>query len=301
MDENIKKLKQNVVTSHAHGNIKNLIDKDSMGLLAQKAGLFVPKTFVIDFNDNICYDNYEYPLILKPISSVKGSKSDIVICENFKELENACKILVNKGYKSILAQQYLNNETSKEIGITGVAFPDGTSLIKGYIHKIRNRANINNYGIYYPYLSEDIIKSLHNYILSTGYQGIFDTDFIDYDGKLYFIECNFRNGAYGYGVTGAGLNMPFIWAAKVFNFKRTEYNLRKNTFMEERTDMLNVFDRTIPLFKWLKDFFTCDTFLWWNKKDMRPFIFHWLNKALKIKNKMLKIKLLYTCVGGGKT
>lgn len=274
MDQNYNTFEANVYTSHARGNIISLMDKSVMGKLASDAGLLIPQTYVLNLKDKDSIIPFGIPVILKPISSIAGEKSDITICSNELDLNDARKKLVKKGYKEVLAQQYLHNESSEEIGITGVALQDKI-IIKGFIHKIRNRANINNYGKVDPDLPREVLEPLKAYIRLTGYQGIFDTDFIKYNDKMYFIECNFRNGAYGYSMTSAGFNMPSIWInSNIGNTINDDIKLKKVTFMEERTDMLNVIDHSMPLSKWLKDFFTCNTLLWWNWNDMRPFISH---------------------------
>lgn len=132
-----------------------------------------------------------------------------------------------------------------------------------------------------PDLPCEVLETLKAYIKLTGYQGIFDTDFIKYNDEMYFIECNFRNGAYGYSMTSAGFNMPSIWIDyNIGNTINDDIKLKKVTFMEERTDMLNVIDHSMSLFSWLKDFFTCNTLLWGNWKDMGPFISHIKNHLI---------------------
>ena len=111
--------------------------------------------------------------------------------------------------------------------------------------------------------------ALKRYVLSTGYVGIFDTDFILNRGELYFIECNFRNGAYGYCTTAAGFNMPEYWATGgEYGLKHA---LKDIVFMDERTNLLNVLNGNIPLLRWLKDVLRTDTFLFWNRRDPAPY------------------------------
>lgn len=278
LDENYNTLESNVTTSHAHGRIVSLMDKSIMGQMASEAGLVIPQTNVLKLGDRDFEMPLAFPIILKPISSIAGGKSDIKICRDEDDLDTARSSLLKKGYQEVLAQQYLHNDYSEEIGITGVSYQDNV-IIKGFIHKIRNRANINNYGIVYPELPNDVLEPLNKYIKLTGYQGIFDTDFIRYNDKMYFIECNFRNGAYGYAMTSAKFNMPAVWIGLNTGDKvNDEIKLRKVKFMEERTDMLNVIDHSMPLLSWLKDFISCNTLLWWNRKDMKPFIIHNLTK-----------------------
>lgn len=267
-DSDYNNFPKNVVVQHANGKLRKLMDKFIMGKMAEAAGLHVPPTSCIDINDYI--PPSIFPIILKPVESVSGNKSDITVCCNPDQFKNTINGLKIKGYKNLLIQQYIHSEESKEIGITGIAYPSGDIEFYGHINKIRNRNNINNFGCYNPDIDMGITNSLTNYIKSTGYVGLFDTDFIIDNNTLYFIECNFRNGAYGYGVTHAGFNMPahFIQNKPLCSSAK----LRKTYFMEERTDILNVLDKTMSICSWIKDVFSTDTFLWWNWKDPRPML-----------------------------
>jgi len=277
MDTIWDKLPPNIFTSHAKGNISHISDKEIMSKMAHNAGLFIPQTFVVDLFERIDYE-VTYPIIIKPVRSVCGNKSDITVCHSRSEYRKAILDFKAKRYNQILIQQYIHNDTSKEIGITGVALPDGGIITYGYIDKIRNRLNINNYGRYIPHAVYSEIDALKTYIRSTGYIGIFDTDYILCNDKLYFIECNFRNGAYGYCVTVGGLNMPLS-----FFHKReiARHKLRNITFMEERTDVLNALDGSVPKGKWMWQMLSADTLLWWNWRDPMPTLAYYWDKFRK--------------------
>ena len=269
-------LPKNVYVSHAHGNMRNIMDKSMMAKMALESGLDVPKTIVYELNSNNFVEiKLKFPIIIKPVCSIDGEKSDITIILTSSDLQNRLGELKNKGYDKILIQEYIHTSSSHEVGITGVSYPNGEIEIYGYIDKIRNKNKINNYGIYYPNKEFKCINSLKSYIRLTGYEGIFDTDFIVDKDKWYFIECNFRNGAYGYCTTKAGFNMPGRFMKCIVSDMKDighSVDLRTVTFMEERTDVLNALDHSITWWKWLRDVCTVDTFLWWNRKDPRPLL-----------------------------
>lgn len=273
LDNNLSSLKNKIITSHAYGRIHNLIDKGYMSELALKANLKIPKTYSIDLSKDNISDNIEFPVIIKPVSSNKGDKNDITVAQDDHEYKVALDKFRSLGYSNVLVQQYIHNDTSKEIGITGISLGGGNIRVEGYIHKIRNRSNINNFGIFYPKLDSGIIKRLSDYLNLTDYIGIFDTDFIEYNGELYFIECNFRNGAYGYALTKAGFNMPKLFAENMTGqMVQDSRKLKKTVFMEERTDILNLLDHSITAKQWFRDIIKTDVFLWWNLRDPRPIL-----------------------------
>ncbi len=269
IDRNCGVFPPNVKVSGAGGRMPQLMDKSVMASSAKAAGLNVPETVVLENSGDVPGREWRYPLIVKPVRSIDGEKSDIRICRDCGELTAAVKEYEGKGYSQMLVQQYLCAPDKKEIGITGIVFPDGRVEIHGYIDKIRNLMNINNFGVYHPNDEELGYDSLKKYVLSTGYTGIFDTDFIVNQGVLYFIECNFRNGAYGYCTTAAGFNMPACWATD--GAEGLKPQLKDVVFMEERTDLLNVLNGDMPLLKWLKDVLRTDTFLFWNRRDPAPY------------------------------
>ena len=269
LDRNFDKFPCSVILSHAEGRMAELMDKSTMSDQAIQAGLRVPFTIVVSSSENLEIESINYPVIVKPLRSIDGSKSDITICQNFEQFKSTQKTYTEKGYSEMLVQQYLCDPDKKEIGITGISYCDGTVEIHGYIDKIRNLMNINNYGVYHPNDNTFDYAALARYIKQTGYKGIFDTDFILDHGVLYFIECNFRNGAYGYCTTASGFNMPAKWAVGKQSDQITP--LCDIVFMDERTDFLNVKWGHISFFRWIIDFLRADVLLFWNKKDPKPY------------------------------
>ncbi len=269
IDRNFGAFPPNVKLSGSGGNMSRLMDKSEMACTARESGLNVPETLVLERQEDIPGREIKYPVIVKPVRSIDGEKSDIRICRDAGELTAALTEYEGKGYSQMLVQQYLCDPDKKELGITGIAFPDGRVEIHGYIDKIRNLMNINNFGIYHPNDTKFDYDALKRYVLATGYVGIFDTDFIMNQGVLYFIECNFRNGAYGYCTTAAGFNMPAYWATD--GAAGLKPQLKDIVFMDERTDLLNVLNGNMPLLKWLKDVLRTDTFLFWNRRDPAPY------------------------------
>ena len=55
---------------------------------------------------------------------------------------------------------------------------------------------------------EDLIDKFKQFVLATGFVGIFDIDFFLSGGKYYFCEMNLRFGGSGYAITKMGVNLP---------------------------------------------------------------------------------------------
>jgi len=82
----------NLVPKEENALIKNM-NKLEMNKLAEKHGLLVPKSFVINLveveNIEKRIDEFDisYPCIIKPLQSIDGTKSDISICSNSRLLK----------------------------------------------------------------------------------------------------------------------------------------------------------------------------------------------------------------------
>ena len=275
LDNNYKQLREICYFSNAKGQLGLLMDKFEMNKLAQSSGLVVPSMIKVDLLGNPIIDcqNISYPCIVKPLRSIRGDKCDITKCSDWEELNSTFEKYRKKGNNKVLIQQFIDGNNQHEIAITGVALPCGDSIICGEIQKIRIRGNGSTvFGIYKPDNGQEKYLRIKEFIKKSGYQGIFDIELLKNDDGLYFIECNFRNGAYGYAVTYAGFNMPDVYQKACLNQEIKLTSLKKIVFMEERSDFLNVLDVSISLWHWLRDVFSTNVFLFWNRKDIKPLL-----------------------------
>ena len=273
-------------------NIKNQscaiaekMDKTKMNEIAAKYGFSVPRSFVLNVetfekvNSVVRGADITYPCIVKPLRSIEGTKSTITVCESEETLLRILGELAPK-YKRLLIQEYVEKET--EFGVLGFAnHEQEQAVILGVVVKLRESrvAPSATYGKLvktHPYVDVD---SIIQFVRDLEYTGIFDMDLIYSKGKVYFIEMNFRNGAYGYAFTRAGVNVPALWCLSVLGHDLqtvpTEVN-REVRFMNEIADFRNVLDGQTGLVSWLRQFMTADAHLIYNRHDIKPFIFRTL-------------------------
>lgn len=284
LDCNYESLKDLCYFSNAKGKLRVLMNKYEMNKLAETCGLIIPQMRKVNLLELENYNDITYPCIVKPLRSIGGDKSDITKCYDINDLNKVFSIYRSKNHNEILIQQLINGKNQHEIAITGVADSDGNCIIKGDIIKKRIRGNGSTvFGIYRPNQHRELYLAIQEFIRKSGYQGIFDIEFLENDDNIYFIECNYRNGAYGYAVTYSGFNMPHIYKQFCLKQSLDSYEPKKITFMEERSDFLNVLDKNISLWSWIKDLFSTNVFLFWNKKDIRPLIRvpYFIKKILK--------------------
>lgn len=293
LDENYKELQKSFVISHANGELRRLADKTVMSTIAQKSGLNVPKF------EKISLENAErknqYPIILKPFAGYAGSKGDIVICHNDNEYVKAVRILIKQGYKEILLQQLLNDPEQEEIGLMGMALPNGRVVIPGVIHKIRSYPTgkgSTSYARFSPDMDGIDVDKIKKFVSFTNYIGLFDIEMIKAYEKYWFIEINYRNGQYGYTPTAAGYNLPVNWLAGMCGKQIVKCNHMQDIYyMNEREDYCHVKEGEISRKEWMEQFHAVTAYGMYCPGDQRPFI----RQYVKIPDRMtIKCKKWYS-------
>lgn len=265
------------------GALSRIMDKKLMCEAAENTGGFklpktlyfkVPESGEINSADFSAFDGC-FPLIMRNGESVPNTDGNIYIVKNEAELLSA---LEKKRGITVIIQKYI--EKDEEIGIQGVGFgKDEEPVVSGIVHKIRT-AEVGSigstcYAVIAPAENEEIVKATKKFIQGIGYDGIYDIELLREGSDYYFVECNFRNGAYGYSFTKAGANLPLIWIERG---KNCDTQVKDElTLMNETADMKHIM-KNVSVFKWIAQFISADIHLTLNKKDLKPFIGRILSK-----------------------
>lgn len=273
LDKHYDELKDKFIyfTAYSQGKINYYMNKYNILQIAKKHGLNVLDSRLI--NKNKIHDDIEYPIITKSESPVLGGwKSDVHICNNKKELEDACKVILSD---NIVVQKYIEKDT--EYNMDGFSYDHGKAIltigsaynycIKGYYSPYMHITPIND-------LDETVIKA-KNIIKEIGYDGIFDFEFLVKDNKLYFLEINFRINGWAYSSTVAGMNLPKLWLDAMIENKIPD-GLPKD--FEPFDSMIEPVDYAkrvetgiITREHWLADFKDAKCTYYYNKNDKEPF------------------------------
>ena len=194
--------------SSNQGQITSYMDKDIMSILAREVGLCTPKSWLVSSLSDI--DQVEYPCITKPIMSKDGSKTDISICSDKKELENVIKKGSCNRYQ---VQKFI--EKDFEYQLIGCSMGGGNVIIiPGFSRCIRPCPRTNTGFLHYESIQSISapITNCEEFIRKTGYSGLFSIEFLrDKQGQDYFMEINFRNDGNAICVTASGFNLPYLW------------------------------------------------------------------------------------------
>lgn len=277
IDNNYNRLKDNFYFFNAgqEGRINKLLSKKEQNILAESCGFNVPIFEEVNIGDKPT--KVPYPLITKAIdSTVENWKEQVFICHDDSELSEAYSKL--KGSR-ILLQQYIEKKNETGFDALTVNGGEDTYLPLQLTYYDTTATSFGN-SIYF-YRPEDklLCDRIRLLMKKTHYSGIFSIDFlIGRDDTIYFLEINFRNSAWSYPSTCAGVNLPIIWAQSILNKKLETENvkIKKLPFssiaeQEELSHALrNGVGETIKVIRKIRK---CNSCVVWNRNDQKPFWF----------------------------
>lgn len=275
-------------------NKKNQIikymDKFEQYKFIKKYNIKIARSKIINFpfNKNEIIDEFSFPLIIKPLLSIDGKKSDITIVKNEEQLKKGIDDL-SKTYQRLLIQELISYDY--ECDMSGYSY-DNEVCIVGYIQKKRiwpkGRGSMT-FGVVKKYENFknqlDVIKKI---LKDLKYSGMFDVEFFVKNDTIILNEINFRNSGltylYGesylvYNYYLSCINDFFIEAPKI----KEEYYV-----MDEQSEMHQIIEKNISIFEHLKDKKKSKCFLIKNKNDKKPAKYFLINKVKRKIGKVFK-------------
>lgn len=255
------------------GRINRLLSKKNQNILAESCGFNVPKYEEVRIGAKPTI--VPYPLITKAIdSTVNEWKHQVFLCRNESELKNAYSHL--KGER-ILLQQYIGKKN--ETGFDALSVNEGkeTYMPLQLSYYDMTATSFGDYIYFFEPKDDELCARIKELMKRTQYSGIFSIDLlIGNDDKIYFLEINFRNSAWSYPSTCAGVNLPIIWAQSVLNNKLIVGNvkIKKMPFnaMADSYALTKAFSGGWgQIIKVLKQMWKYDSCVIWNRKDQGPF------------------------------
>lgn len=267
--------------------ITHFMNKDVLMSLVTKYGIQCTKTWKVKVGE--IPEDIIYPVMTKAINSIGNEWKGIVyICKNDRELTEAFGHMKSE---QVLIQQYIEK-------VDEISF-DAFSVNKGKdIFVVMEASQLYNmHDKYSPYWSiknsenKEMQEKIAKVIEEIGLEGIFEFEFIkDKNGKLWFLEINFRNTALGYATTVAGMPQIIYWCEsmeKGFIDKEKYYKKIPNglTAMAECFDYdARVKTGLISKREWRKQFKEAKCKMYKGRYDNIPFfIFMWY-KLTKMKH-----------------
>lgn len=289
VDKHEECLSHKYVTPCRGKHIGNLFNKDEQCKLAKECGLTVPKTIIFDRKDAYPLTDVDYPVILKPLYSTGGEKSDIHICRNVDDFKKA---LASSSYcRTFIIQEFIEKEY--ELDCIGVV-TENDILISGAVQKIRHYPHLigaGAYGIFRPINELDINSSgLTKFLKRSNYHGPFSVEFVYAAGKNYFMEVNFRNEGLAQVSTSAGANLHALYvdSSRTFNPGK----VHRVYMMNYSIDYLHVKAGRVSRWRWWRDFMRTRCFINFSPSDPMPVLSHYLDKITALFANVLNINKL---------
>lgn len=218
VDENANLLSEHFLFPHINhqpGLIVKWMDKCRQKELAVSVGLNVAEGWrinVIDGTYTIPGD-LRYPCFPKPSATLIGGKCGLKRCNNEVELRNVLALLTERNSSiSVLVEEYKMIDSEQAL----LGFSDGKEVIIPGIISTTSLANGGHFGvakqgIILPVIGyEELVAKFKEFVLKTGFVGIFDIDFYRSGNRYFFCEMNFRYGGSGYAYTAMGVNLPVM-------------------------------------------------------------------------------------------
>ena len=224
------------------GSIEFWMDKIHQKNEAKKVGLNVAEGVVIDIKDGIYIipNTIQYPCYTKPLATMNGGKGGMRRCDSEEALRKALNVYITTRTRTgkVLAEQY--KEIDTEYALLG--FSDGKEVVIPGILKLlvisKSNKGIALKGKVMPVDGfEDVVSRFKRLVLNIGFVGVFDIDFYDCGGLLYFCEMNLRFGGSGYAITKMGVNLPamFIKMCQQQDWRMPDMSIRDSaTYVNER-------------------------------------------------------------------
>lgn len=275
IDKHEEELSRTFTTPCRGKHIGDLFNKDAQCRLAKECGLTVPESYIFNRNDIPAKLPLDYPVILKPLYSTQGEKSDIHICRNRKDLEAA--LLESSKCERFILQEYIDKDY--ELNCLGVATHESV-IIAGGIKKLRHYPLIVgacSFGQFLPVDELDInIPAITDFLRKSHYHGPFSVEFIHARGQNYFMEVNFRNDGLAYTATKAGINLPASYTGHTSVSEAPKAH--QIYMMNYSTDYLHVKEGRISKTQWWRDFIHTRCFINLSPSDSMPVIAYYLKK-----------------------
>ena len=274
VDNKESELSEKHMTPCRGKRIGNLFNKDNQCELAKECGLTVPVSALYRRGDDLNSLTIPYPLILKPLYSTKGEKSDIHICHSVRDVEKALE--ASSMCNEFIVQEFIIKEY--ELDCIGVR-TDNVTIVAGAVQKIRHYPDMigaGAFGLFRPLNEGEInIDGLNKFLEKSNYHGPFSVEFLHTkEGKNYFMEVNFRNEGLAQVATDAGANLHglYVTGEKISN------HIKRIYMMNYSIDYLHVKEGRISKSRWWKDFFKTRSFINASIVDPMPVIHHYLRK-----------------------
>lgn len=280
IDRHEPELSKKFITPCRGKQIGALFNKAEQCRLAEECGLTVPKSQLYRRGEDMDKIDIPYPIILKPLQSTQGEKSDIHIAHNYTELKTA--LSSQSECSEFILQEFIDKEY--ELNCLSCQTNKET-IIAGAIQKIRHYPLVTGACSFGHFQSIDQFgidtAALNRFLEKSNYHGPFSAEFLHTkNGKNYFMEVNFRNDGLAQTATAAGANLHALYVDSQRNYDARK--VHPIYMMNYSIDYLHVKEGRTSRRIWWRDFLRTRCFINFSFSDPMPVLTYYLTKLNKV-------------------
>ena len=194
------------------GAVEHWMHKTEQKSLAAEIGLNVTRDCTVQVRGGTYAMPAEvrYPCFTKPLATIRGGKGFLRRCDDEAALRRVLDGVAQKFPDTdVLIEDFKSIDTEYAV----VGFSDGERVVMpGVIEFIANSQShfgIAREGKIRPVAGfEAVLSQFAEFVRRIGFYGLFDIDFWESGGVVYFDEMNFRFGGSGYAYTAMSANLP---------------------------------------------------------------------------------------------
>ncbi len=242
IDRHQERLRAHFLFPHIHntpGAVEHWMHKTVQKALAQEVGLNVTRDCTVQVRGGAYAmpAAVRYPCFTKPLATISGGKGFLRRCDDEAALRRVLDGVAQKFPDTdVLVEDFKPINTEYAV----VGFSDGENVVMpGIIEFIANSQShfgIAREGKIQPVAGfEAVLAQFAEFVRRIGFFGLFDIDFWESGGVVYFDEMNFRFGGSGYAYTAMGANLPLRFVHELRREPRLTPEVKGTaTFVNER-------------------------------------------------------------------
>ena len=280
------------------GGLTELMNKNLMKVLAKESGLNVVEGWPILFEngDYKIPGGIKYPCFIKGLYSYNISKTIQKRCDSEEELVSFLNLCKRQFPHSVYAEEFI--QIDKEFGVIGVCDGDKSIIpAEAELLVLGQGANhgVSMLGQIKPLDSNNVLcQSIECLLSKLHYVGIFNVDFVESNGRVFFVELNFRFAAYGYGLMRAGVNLPALFINVITNAFNKDIRTQLDGeyyYMNEMIALINLINGSISMAEYKAMKRKADFLMVSDKNDSKPQRFFAKRYFMRyLKSRLKKIK-----------
>ena len=272
------------------GEITRLMDKNVMRQYAKYSGFELINNLSLDLTnfEDSDLNCVNYPCLIKPTTSLEGSKKDIRICRDRTELNRTLKELSNHVHV-VEIQDYIKKDI--ELLLLGAVLRSGEVIMPLFWGKKREDPKLEG-STAWAICTKDFpgfdIRKVQIFFDAIGYYGLFSIEYLVKGGKHYFLEVNLRNDGNGYAPTFGGVNLPYIWVMDALGYDVSGFKRHIVSSFHaqiETTDFGYILRKPYKILSWLYDTIMTECYMVASSADPDP----WKEKCCYSRNFFRKL------------